>query len=76
MIILIWALYSALLLYQFVDAAQTYMLFQYGAYEANPYTAWFISTFGFGFGLLIAKGIPMLMLLIAASYYTGKRGSL
>lgn len=68
--IIIWLLFSLLIIFQFLDIWQTYLLLETGViHEANPIMKYFFKEFGFWKSCIVIKLIVMLFLGVIIKLY-------
>ena len=66
---IIWLLYSAVVIYSLLDGAQTIMLLDLGAQEANPFLRWLIEKTGTVYSIIYVKTIVLIYLLVLLIIY-------
>lgn len=67
--LIIWLLYSAVVVYSLLDGVQTIMLLNFGAQEANPFLAWLIEKTGTPYSIFYVKTLALVYLLVLLIIY-------
>lgn len=68
--IIIWILFSLLIIFQCLDIWQTYIILESGiGYEMNPLLKYCFDNFGYWKSIIIIKGLTMLFLGVVIKLY-------